>query len=1308
VWEFFWPLLTGACLVVTRPQGHRDSRYLLETIVEQQITTLHFVPSMLQVVLEERDLEACTSLRRVICSGEALRWESQQRWYARMSVGLYNLYGPTEAAVDVTWWACERESQRGDVPIGKPIANTQIYLLDERFRPVPVGVPGEVYIGGVNLARGYLKRAELTAERFVPDPFGEKAGERLYRTGDLGCFRADGAIDFLGRMDEQVKVRGYRIELGEIDSAVRQHADVQDAVVVVHEDAPGDKRLVAYVVLSGEDRPAVDQVRELASLSEQVTYWQQVFDETYRDPSPVQELTLNLVGWNSSYTGLAIPTVEMREWVERTVDRILGLRPTQVLEIGCGTGLLLLRIAPYCSRYIGTDFSQMGLQYLQQQVQGPEQSLPQVILLERMADDFSDLPGGTFDTVILNSVIQYFPSVEYLLKVLQGALQVVKLGGAIFVGDVRNLALLEVFHASVALYQAPDETTTEQLRHRVRQRIDQESELVVDPAFFSALKQRFPQICRVEVHLKRGRAHNELTSFRYDVILHIAAETPGGSSGTQLLPLYLDWRQEALTVAGIRQLLLETEPEMMSITHVSNARLSAEVRACELLLHAADGPTTVGELREALHEQQADGGVDPEDIWLLYRQLPYYSASLYWSSSERDGSYTITFWHEKVLKAGAVAFPDGTPAVDAQSQLSWHAYVNNPLRNQRLSQRVAAVREHLKSILPEYMVPALILPLEALPLSPSGKVNRRALPEPDRTRLTTRVPLVAPRTPLEETLAEVWKQVLGLDQIGIHDNFFEAGGDSIRSIQIVSRTGEMGLRLTPRLLFQHQTIAELAKVIEVVAPTASELQVTNLQPLQSEGDKADVPLVEVDWQQLGRLLGVDPAQIEDAYPLTPMQLCMLFQHLRTGNPGLYWLCSVATMRRARINMHAFERAWQQVVDQHPTIRTVFLWEGLDEPLQVVLRQATLQVEHYDWRHLSPGEQEEQKEEYFEALQRQGCELTRAPHMRIALAQVTDEDYYQFFGFNYMLMDGWSSTLRERDFVAFYEALCRGQELHLEPPRPQRDYIAWLQQQDLAGAEAFWRGTLKGFTRSMPLVGQTSLDPPRVGDPFVKEILLLSAVTTTALQSLARRKQLTLATLLNGAWALIVSRISGQEDVVFGHLCSGRPPLVGSEYMMGFFNNILPLRVQVPPEASLLTWLKQLQAQMVELRDYEYSPLMQVKDWIGLPDADPLFESYVVFENFPLYNYEAVGGKMRQDFGIISSDPRRIHVPTEYPFRIEFWPFQQLTMMVSGYERYCPASTALWLLQQLKTVLEGMVAHPTQQLRELLRLIEIAV
>jgi len=258
VWEFLWPLTSGASLVLARPGGQRDSAYLVQLIESRQITTVHFVPSMLDAFVRQPGVEQCSSLKRVFCSGEALSHDLQQRFFERSSAALYNLYGPTEASIDVTAWECRRDCGGTVVPIGRPIANTQIYILDGELQPVPIGVAGELHVGGAGLARGYLNRPDLTAEKFIPNPFRSEAGARLYRTGDLARYLPDGNIEFLGRIDDQVKIRGYRIELGEIECVLRQHPTVCETVVLAREDNPGEKRLVGYVV--GADAK-VDELR---------------------------------------------------------------------------------------------------------------------------------------------------------------------------------------------------------------------------------------------------------------------------------------------------------------------------------------------------------------------------------------------------------------------------------------------------------------------------------------------------------------------------------------------------------------------------------------------------------------------------------------------------------------------------------------------------------------------------------------------------------------------------------------------------------------------------------------------------------------------------------------------------------------------------------------------------------------------------------------------------------------------------------------------------------------------------------------
>ncbi len=319
-WEMFWPLLTGATLVVAKPGGHQDASYIAALIAEHSITTAHFVPSMLQMFLQEPNLESSTkSLKQVICSGEALPFELQEKFFAHIDAELYNLYGPTEASIEVTYWRCQRESQQRIVPIGHPIANTQMYLLDSSMRPVPIGVSGELYIGGVGVARGYLNRVELTQERFVADPFSTQPNARLYRTGDLARYRPDGAIEYLGRIDHQVKIRGLRIELGEIETILLQHPAVRDAVLVAREDNPGDQRLIAYVIpTSSQSSLAIEPLR--AYLKEQLP--------AYMVPSSFVSLDTFPLLSNGKIHRQALPAPSS----VRSIDEGNFVAPTQVMH----------------------------------------------------------------------------------------------------------------------------------------------------------------------------------------------------------------------------------------------------------------------------------------------------------------------------------------------------------------------------------------------------------------------------------------------------------------------------------------------------------------------------------------------------------------------------------------------------------------------------------------------------------------------------------------------------------------------------------------------------------------------------------------------------------------------------------------------------------------------------------------------------------------------------------------------------------------------------------------------------------------
>src|SRR5437660_3885308 len=642
--ELYLPLLLGSRLVIASRELARDGEQLTRALSLYGITAMQATPSTWRLLLEA-GWQGSQHLR-IFCGGEALPADLAQQLLEK-GAALWNLYGPTETTI---WSALYKiEHVKNGVPLGYPIANTQLYVLDKRWEPVPIGVAGELYIGGDGLSRGYFEQAALTAEKFLPDPFvgirftASEPGTRLYRTGDLACYRPDGTLKFLGRIDHQVKVQGFRIELQEIESTLNRHPGIYESVVSTHEEASGEKRLVAYIVPNAEhveeyfdsaflscsspiDRGSATAALERGTLSkyvemdnpqERIRHWRAVWDMTYTTDTSGYDPTFNLSGWKSSYTQKAIPPDEMREWVDATVERIAAQRPQRVLEIGCGTGLLLFRLAPACVAYCATDFSPDVLAQVQQQAEAL--NLNHVKLLQREACDFTGIIEEPYDLVVLNSVVQYFPDFDYMKIVLEGALSVVKPGGAIFLGDLRSLPLLSAFHASLQLHHAPGTTSRADILQQVRTRAAQEEELLIAPDLFTALQQTWPQISQVEIQLKRGRSHNELTQFRYDVVLHKS----GGQAPAQVVvePHHLDWQQGQFTPTALRQLLQKEAPRALYVSGIPNARLLAAVKAYELL--ATDGgPENADDLRAALETvMQQEAGIEPEEFWSIGTEL---------------------------------------------------------------------------------------------------------------------------------------------------------------------------------------------------------------------------------------------------------------------------------------------------------------------------------------------------------------------------------------------------------------------------------------------------------------------------------------------------------------------------------------------------------------------------------------------------------------------------------------------------------------------------------------------------------------
>ncbi len=1286
LWEFFWPLIYGAQLIMAVPGGHKDCAYLKETIIRQRITTIHFVPSVLQVFLEEPGVAGIVSLKRVICSGEALPVEYVQRFFSIFkTVPLYNLYGPTEASVDVTAWTCLPHSPYRQVPIGRPIANTRIFILDSYLNPVPIGVPGELHIGGIQLARGYLNRPQLTHDKFCGSP-------RIYKTGDLVRWLPDGVIEYLGRLDFQVKVRGFRIELGEIESRLREHPAIHDAVVLAagEPNTTSSKKLVAYVVPAADYWQHEPNLKTLDVFASLVSDWQGVFDETYSADSPHGDPSFNIIGWNSSYTGLPLPAEEMKQWVDSTCQRILSLAPRRILEIGCGTGLFLFPLLPHCLSYIGTDIAEHGLAFIRQQL-ATLPTHPPVELWHRSAEDFSGLADKHLDLVILNSVVQYFPSATYLVDVLSQAALHIAPGGAIFIGDVRSLPLLKTFFASVEFAQAAPAEKPSDLLPRVLAKLTAEQELVVDPRFFTALMTRVPQIERVQLLHKYGRFTNELSKFRYDVILHIRKNQNTPISEAPPASAILDWELEKPSLAIMRQWLKEraAASPFLEIRNVTNSRLSYDHQLLNWLTSSRQSGT-VAQYRQFL-AQHKPGGFEPDDFLQLAPEMPHH-VSVVLSASGDAFTFDVIFQHPDYVSAALT-----TPSSCAPEKNPPHSYTNNPLLRKMAVQFIPVWRDYLKESLPEYMVPAHFVLLETFPLTPNGKLDRETLPmyEPARAVLDQENPFLEPQNPTQQTLATLWKELLLLDKLSINDNFFFLGGDSINAIQLISRLNKRGFNLSVRHLYQHMTVAQLAQFID----THTESPADHCAP------PSPAPFIQLPVAR-ETILGLCPvgAEVEDIYPLTPLQAHMLSYFLQNQRenpvPGLF--VNQVRMRVPLEPSHIplLKEAFQQITQAYPYLRTAFLWENLPHPVQVVYKEAMVDIQSFDWRDLSSQEQEKRvqqfiRQDHFRSFQRHVPIVNR-----ITILFLSDNQSLVIKTSDLMRVDGWSAMIVSTRLFEYMSLLAAGNAQPLEPNTLYRDYISWLSQQDQTKGDSFWQAMASGFSHPTPLISHAPCnqdsDGPKEEVGFYYAYHYLTRQQTTALNHFLKQHQILLSALASGIWALLLYHYTHCDRVMFGVLFSGRgSALAAVEAMVGQAINVLPMRVDIAADKPILNWMQSIWNTLIQLHPYETNQLDHIRQLWQRPSNQPLFQSYLVIENFPgIKEKSKVDASGRPNFEYIAQ--------MEYPLRVELQPSPELGLVMQYYHQYFTHVSIRTMLNDFSRLLLAIVSHPQQTVDELLK------
>jgi len=1194
--EIFATLSSGATLILRTDEMMAAAATFMAECAKRRITVLDLPTAYWHELVAELSADewsAAEHVRLVVVGGERTLAERVEKFRDRAGreLGLLNTYGPTETTIVATINKLNgAQPVVGEVAIGKPVRNTFVYVFDKQMQLVPAGVIGELYIGGEGVARGYLRRPELTADRFVPDAFSNVAGARLYRTGDLVRWNSAGKLEFVGRADQQVKIRGFRVEPGEVEETLRRHEGVREAVVIAREDVPGDRRLVAYVVPATDDVDGNEQKRA-DSNRELVSKWEIIFDDLYREFDQTQQSEFYVKGWEDSYTGLSIPDDEVREWMENTVARIRELNPKRIMELGCGgSGLMLFNLGPDCEKYLATDLSANALGVLREQLERRGNDMPGVTLLQRPAADFEGIEAGAFDTLIIVSVSQYFPNIEYLVRVLEGAVKAVAPGGSIFLGDVRSLPLLEAFHLSVQLQRVNEEVSVAELEQRVQRQVLREKQLVIDPAFFTALQSHLPQISSVEILLERGASHNELTKFRYDVVLHVGtpAEAPANDE------TWLDWERDELTLPGLIETLSQSEPEIVRLTNVPNARLATEVKALQLMSHASKS-ATIGELQQAMTEP-GECGIDPASLWALEDELPY-SVSINYTAPSSDGRYDV------VLRRAGAHKSEAPQWKQVLGSRPWSDYANVPTQGMVTDQLVPRMRNYLHEHLPEYMIPTSFVLLNSLPIAPNGKIDRRALPAPGSARPEFNGAVIAPQTLIEDIMAGIWAEVLGLEQVSVNDNFFDLGGHSLLATQLVSRVrAAFNVDVVLRSFFETPTIATLAASVDAAIKAGAGIIVPPIERVPREG-----------------LLPLSFAQ----------QRLWFMDRLKPGS-ALYNIPASVRLT-GQLDLDALERTLTEIVRRHETLRTT-LTEIEGQAVQVIGEPYAVSLAVTDLSGFPESEREIEAQRLTQAEAQRPFNLEQSPLMRASLLRLSAQDHIVLLTMHHVISDGWSMGVLIREVATLYEAFKRGVEESplAELPIQYADYAAWqrswLTGEVLETQLSYWKQQLDdAATLNLPTDRPRPAEQTFRGEEFQFN---LSSELTAALQSLARQEGVTMFMLLLAAWQTLLHRYTQQDDIVVGADVANRNRR-DTEDLIGFFVNMLVMRTDLSGDPTF----RELMARVREVAFGAYAhqdlPFEKLVEELGV-DRDlarnPLFQVVLVLQNTPKKTLDLPGLK----------------------------------------------------------------------------------
>ncbi|MFI9000578.1 amino acid adenylation domain-containing protein [Streptomyces sp. NPDC053541] len=1262
VFETAWALLNGAALVT--PSQDKPVGEELARIVRDHGVTHAILPPAVLPTLAPADVPGLAVL---VTGGEALPGELADRWSRDRC--LVNAYGPTESTVCATLSA--PLGGGGTPPIGTAVEETALYVLDAHLRPVPDGVAGELYIGGAGPARGYWGRPDLTAERFVADPFGAP-GARMYRSGDVVRRRPDGQLDFLGRVDNQVKIRGFRIELGEIESALLARPGVRQAVVAVREDRPGSRRLVGYVV--PEPGTPVDTAALRAGLGAVLP--------AHMVPAAVVALDALPLTANGKTDTKALPDpvwaadlladtayVAPRDETERLLAEVFAsvLRVERVgvhdnfFDLG-GDSILSIQVVSRARR--------AGVHVTSKDVFAHQT----VAALAAAATTGRADPAPTADHGPVSGEVGVTPIVDWFFRTHPEAPEHFTMAVLLDVREGFDAGVLP--EAVAALLERHDMLRLRVVDGKLVIAATEDAGRVLETVDVSGLSAAESDEA-VREHAARVQSGLDLAQ---GPLVRVVFFDGGPSAGSRLL---LAAHHLAVDGVSLRVLLedldaacrrLPLAPRTTSFqewaarlaAHTEQGGFDAELPYWSALTEGVPVDVPVDSAGANLMGAQdtVRSGLSPELTRRLLQDVPGAYRTQVNDVLLAALARVLCGWTgERRLLVdleghGREELFDG---VDLSRTVGWFTTMF-PVALEAYDgweQQIKHTKELLRAVPHRGLGHGALRHLRgALDGAPVPRVSFNYLGQFDASAGDGGVFRTSALHPGGE-YAPVEERPHLLDVVGrVVDGRLVVDWAYATSVHDTDTVAGLAERFT----------AELTSLIEHCTAEGT----GGVTP-------SDFPLARLTQTELDRLTA-DGHGVEDVYPLTPMQQGMLFHSLLEPDSSAYFEQTLLVLDGVT-DVDALARAWQRVVDATPVLRTTVAWQGVEEPVQIVRREVVLPVTVEDWSGLTEDEQRAALAEFTADDERRGIDLTVAPLSRVALFRLSETRVQVVWTFHHILLDGWSLPLVMADLFTAY----RGGELR---PRPAfRDYAAWLRQQDTEAAYAYWRDVLAGYDAPVPLPYDRAPEDVRAARAVERLELDLPAGLSDAVLGFARRHRLTVNTVVQGAWALLLSAYSGRTDLVFGATTSGRPTDVPDvESAVGIFINTLPVRVRVDPREPVADWLRGIQERQAESRRHDYVSLARIQAEAGLPADTPLFDSLVVFENYPV---DPDGARAHG----LTVESVTAHEATNYPLTLSAYSTDAVRLVL-GYEpRHFDAPTVRGLLDHLGVLLRAMTEGP---------------